>query len=68
MKDNALLITALSALLLPIAGLLFVKFIDWLEYLAFTRLPDGKLRSMLITGWTGTTPKTLGEMRAQRDR
>lgn len=68
MKDSTLLVTVLSAALLPIAGMLFIKFIDWLEYLAFTYLPEGKLRSWLITGWTGTTPKTLEELRAQRDR
>lgn len=57
----------LSAALLPVAGWAFIKFIGWLEYLAFTYLPEGRLRSMLITGWTGTTPKTLEELRGQRD-
>lgn len=63
MKDYAFL---LSAALLPLAGWAFIKLIGWLEWLAFTSLPDGKLRSLLITGWTGTTPKTLEELRAQR--
>lgn len=66
--SNETLALVLSAALLPLAGWLFIKFTDWLEYLAFTHLPPGKLRSMLITGWTGTTPKTLEELRAQRDR
>lgn len=64
MKDYAFLI---AAALVPIAGMLFHRFIGWLELMAFKHLPDGKLRSALITGWTGTTPKTPEELRAQRE-
>lgn len=65
--SNQTLVLAISAALLPLVGWLFIKLIGWLEYLAFTYLPEGRLRSMLITGWTGTTPKTLEELRGQRD-
>lgn len=65
MKAEALI---LSALLFPLAAVAFAGAIRWLEYIAFTYLPHGRLRSLLITGWTGTTPRTLAEMRAQRDR
>lgn len=57
----------LAAAAMPLFGLLMKKFIGWLEALAFKHLPEGKLRSALITGWSGTTPKTLEELRGQRD-
>lgn len=65
MKDYAFFI---SAALVPIAGLFLYKIVGWLELMAFKHLPEGRLRSALITGWSGTTPKTPEELKGQRDQ
>jgi hypothetical protein len=64
MKDYAFLI---AAALVPIGMLLYVKFWSSLEEMAFKHLPNGRLRTLLITDWsTGKTPETLEELREQR--
>lgn len=59
-------IWALSIAFVP----LFSRLMNWLvlqlEIAAFKYLPKGRLRTLLISGFAGTTPETLEELREQR--